>query len=128
MNLAHIGISVADLDITVKWYGEVLGFKELKRFEKKELEIKGALLSNGEILLEALMPFNIVKKQAPPPSLIQTIRLQGLNHIAINVADVKAFYRKLQTQQVSLLTDLVEDRFFFCHDPDGVVLEIKQKQ
>jgi methylmalonyl-CoA/ethylmalonyl-CoA epimerase len=127
MDLVHIGISVADLENSIRWYNEVFGFKEIKRFEKKELEIKGATLSNGEIIIEALMPYHLVEKPAMPLSLLKALQLQGLNHVAINVPDIKALFKKLKSLKVTLLTELLEDRLFFCYDPDGVLLEIKQK-
>ena len=55
MDLAHIAISTVDLNNSVKWYGDFFGFKEIKRFEKQEFEIKGATISDGQIMIEVLM-------------------------------------------------------------------------
>lgn len=127
MNLAHIGISVSDLDSIIKWYKEIFGFEEVKRFEKEIYEIKGAIISNGEMVIELLMPYQLIKKDKPPLSLVEVLRAQGLNHISINVEDVKLYYKKLISQKATLITELIDDRFFFCCDPDNTLIEIRQK-
>lgn len=127
MSLAHIGISVSDLDSAIKWYKEIFGFAEEKRFEKEVFEIKGAIISKDEIVIELLMPYQITRKNKMPLSLIEALRSRGLNHISIAVEDIKNFFNKLKSHDVIIITELIDNRFFFCCDPDGTLIEIKQK-
>ncbi|MBN2544867.1 MAG: VOC family protein [Spirochaetes bacterium] len=126
MTFAHIGLSVKDMEIAINWYKDFFGFKEIKRFEKKELEIKGALISNGNMNIELLMPEKLVKNLIEYSGLKETLRFQGLNHFAVNVDDIKVLYDKMMSEKVTLLTELIDDRLFFCLDPDGTKIEIKQ--
>jgi len=127
MTFSHIGLTVKDMDITINWYKEMFGFKEVKRFEKKELEIKGALIANADMNIELLMPEKLIKKSIDNSGLAEALRYQGLNHFAVNVDDIKVLYDKMKKNNVLLLTDLIDERFFFCIDPDGTKIEIKQK-
>src|SRR4030042_5924537 len=114
MTFAHIGLSVKDLDTAINWYKDMFGFKEVKRFEKKELEIKGALIANGDMNIELLMPFTLIKNKMEISGLAEALRYHGLNHFAVNVDDIKVLYNKMKSENVSLLTGLIDERFFFC--------------
>jgi catechol 2,3-dioxygenase-like lactoylglutathione lyase family enzyme len=126
MSLAHIGLVVSDLQKTKNWYKKFFNFKETKILEKKEFEFNGVLISNGEITIELLKPYKIIEKPKPPKNIIEILRYQGLNHIAINVDNINDFFLKMKTSGF-LLTELFDNRFFFCTDPDGTIIEIKQK-
>ncbi|MBN1798941.1 MAG: VOC family protein [Spirochaetales bacterium] len=127
MDLAHIAISTADLDGAVKWYKQFFGFAEIKRFEKQEFEIKGALLSNGSITIELLLPYKLDKNPTRPSTLAEALRAQGLNHISLNVDDLKDLFLRMRDNGECLITEIVSGRFFFCCDPDGTLIEIRQK-
>ena len=126
--IAHMGISVSQLDRAVKWYGDYFGFKEVKRFERTEFAVKGALLQLGTGFLELLAPkspapnFNIGK---PLYIMLQKV---GANHMALQVDDIQACYDDFKKcNSVGMVTGLVDGRLFFCTDPDGTVIEVKQK-
>ncbi|MCP3874767.1 MAG: VOC family protein [Desulfobacteraceae bacterium] len=128
MSLLHIGISVLDLDRAVNWYCRNFGFAEQKRFKKQGFEISGAVLTNKNNTLELLEPFYPVQENHKDvKDLTSLLRRTGLNHIAIQVDDLKKTYNTLQEQDTLLITDIISDRFFFCLDPDGTPLEVKQK-
>jgi len=125
MSIIHIGICVSDLDRSVNWYSKWFGFREVKRFEKAEFEIQGALISLGEQSIEILAPQRPIEKDSSGSGIVETLRPMGINHIAINVADIEILYAKFREAGVMLITDLIGGRFFFCKDPDGTVLEIR---
>jgi catechol 2,3-dioxygenase-like lactoylglutathione lyase family enzyme len=113
-SITHIGISVADLDASLQWYKEHFGFEETRRFTKPEFEMKGAALSDGRIGLEVIMPSVPVKRAAVPASLAEALRQCGANHLALRSAGAQ------------LITEIIGGRFFFCADPDGTLLEVRQ--
>ena len=123
--ILHVGISVADLERSVAWYAKNFGFTEVKRFVKNEREIRAAVMQLGDATLEIIAPFR--PEPAPPraTSLTEQLRRTGVNHIAIRVDDPAACYNRLADAGCAMLSPLIEGRFFFCADPDGTVLEIK---
>jgi catechol 2,3-dioxygenase-like lactoylglutathione lyase family enzyme len=125
-SITHIGISVADLDASLKWYKEHFGFEETRRFTKPEFEMKGAALSDGRIGLEVIMPSVPVKRAAVPASLAEALRQCGANHLALDVDDVTVCYERLRSAGAQLITEIIGGRFFFCADPDGTLLEVRQ--
>ena len=128
MLLIHIGISVSNLDCAIDWYCRNFGFAEQKRFTKQEIEISGAVLTNEDTILELLAPFHpIPEDHKEVKDLTSLLRKTGLNHIAIQVNDLKKIYDNLQEQNTPLITHIISDRFFFCLDPDGTPLEVKQE-
>jgi methylmalonyl-CoA/ethylmalonyl-CoA epimerase len=122
----HVGISVADLDRSVRWYTTLFGFTETKRFRKDELEITGAVLQLGAMTLEVLAPFTPVAPALPPPSLVEQLRKVGTNHIAVTVSDLVLCRERIAAAGCRMIGPVVDGRFFFCSDPDGVVLEIRK--
>jgi len=123
--ILHVGISVADLDRAVSWYNRFFGFIEVKRFAKDEREFRAAVLKLGETTLEIIAPFRPEPAQPLAATLTEQLRRTGVNHIAIKVDDPSACHRQLSDAGCAMLTPLIEGRFFFCADPDGTVLEIK---
>lgn len=124
--LQHIGISVVDLDRSVRWYTDFFGFTETKRFKKDEFEIAGAVLQLGAMSLEILAPFSPEIPAAGPASLVGHLRKTGVNHIAIGVSDITGCYERMSRAGCPLITGLMDGRFFFCADPDGAVLEVRK--
>jgi catechol 2,3-dioxygenase-like lactoylglutathione lyase family enzyme len=144
----HINIVVSDLERSVKFYTELLGFKESKRahLEGEWIEsivgIKGViadvafiLAPSGEPRIE-LLRYKTPKGEAIPlNSLANTI---GLRHIAFRVDDICATAEKLKCAGVKLLGEPVivphevvthdagHKMLCYFHDPDGVLLEITE--
>jgi len=125
-SITHIGISVTDLDTSLRWYGEHFGFAETRRFEKPEFEIKGAVISDGKVSIEVLMPSVPWKRKVVPASLAEALRQCGTNHLALEVNDVTVCYERLRSAGAPLITEIIGGRFFFCMDPDGTLLEVRQ--
>lgn len=113
MSLAHIGFVISELEIIKNWYKEFFNFEEIKSFEKKEFELNGILLSNGEITLELLKPDKIIKSPKPLNNIVEASESQGLNHIAIYVNNINEIFLKMKNADC-LLTDLIDNRFFSC--------------
>ena len=124
--IAHFGISVKDIDRAVEWYRDNFGFEEEKRFEKPDLEIKGAVMTLGSITLEILAPYTPQTAGVKDDSLVAGLRRIGANHFALCVDDIASFYRELKDNKVQLVTDIIDNRLFFCKDPDDTLIEIKQ--
>ena len=121
----HTGISVTDIDRTLAWYATHFGFKETKRFVKPELEIQGAVMAIGNAVLEILQPYSPTPAQQGCHTLAQHLRKLGANHIAIGVSDITGCFEKFKADNVDLVSEIIDGRFFFCKDPDGTLIEVR---
>jgi catechol 2,3-dioxygenase-like lactoylglutathione lyase family enzyme len=126
LKFVHTGISVYDLDRSVAWYTKKLGFQEIKRFEKPDLEIKGAALKCGDCILEILQPDTPQLILGGENTLAGSLRKTGNNHFAISVDDAKSLFSEFKEKEINLVSDLQDNKFFFCRDPDGTLIEVKQ--
>jgi len=60
-------------------------------------------------------------------TLKELLQRVGDSHIALSVSDVKGVYDRLKANRAEMVTGLFEGRLFFCRDPNGVLIEVKQK-
>jgi lactoylglutathione lyase len=123
--LGHIGVFVEDIDRSIKFYTEVLGFE---LYEKAEVPEDGgvticAFIRNGSCVVE------LVQKPGAQP------RTDGpVDHIAMAVDDVDAVMAHLKKHGIVFETDgpvhlpMIFDgvRFACFRGPDGEHLEICQ--
>ncbi len=124
----HFGISVTSLDRSVTWYETNFGFTLVKEFEKEEFCIKGASLQLGNDFLEVLEPYSPDAAAGSGTDLVTQLQRTGANHLALQVDDVKAAFEELSRNGVPLVTDLIDNRYFFCLDPDETLIEVRQKK
>lgn len=147
-SIDHINLVVSDLNRSVKFYTELLGFKKTNsaHMEGEWIDsivgLKGVVADVAFIVAPAgeprieLLCYKTPQGQAiPANSLANTL---GLRHIALRVDDIYAASEKLKDAGVKLLSDPVvvpvsvvthdAGRKMLCyfHDPDGVLLEITE--
>src|SRR4029079_1624627 len=102
----HIGIAVADLDATIKWYHDRLGMIVLHEEVNEDQGIREAMLSVrgapvGSAQIQLMAPLD-------EPSLIATFvdkRGPGLHQLTYRVSDIEALSVRLREQGVRLIYD-----------------------
>lgn len=135
-HFSHLGICVADLDRSLRFYTEALGFS-LKRTIESLAEpfdtlmgLPGARLRIHQITLGPLMVeligFAGVATEgdgAPRP-----MNRRGLTHLTFAVPDVEATAQAIERLGGCRLSrvDSAFGPLIFCADPDGVRLELMQ--
>ena len=144
----HINIVVSDLEKSVGFYTELLGFRESKRahLEGDWIEsivgLKGVVADvafivapAGEPRIELLCYKTPTGEAVPANSFANTV---GLRHIAFRVDDIHAAADRLRNAGVRLLGDPVvvpetvvthdagHKMLCYFHDPNGVLLEITE--
>jgi methylmalonyl-CoA/ethylmalonyl-CoA epimerase len=124
--LAHIGITVVDLDRAVNWYKDSFGAREIKRTYKEDFGLTIALLELGDSHFELLQPDTPEERARIEGTLKELLQRVGDSHIALSVPDVKGTYDHLKANGAEMVTGLVEERLFFCRDPNGILIEVKQ--
>ena len=122
----HGGISVPDLEASIRWYAEVLGFEVEQRFEIPAIPAKVAMLRRGDLRLEL---FEVPGAQPLPeerrhPNL--DLRTHGNKHLAFAIKDLDSAERELRSRGA----DIVWVRRFefganiFVRDNSGNLIEL----
>ncbi len=52
----------------------------------------------------------------------------GANHIALNVDNIESSYYTLKDNNVEFVTELLDSKYFFCTDPDGILIEVRRRK
>jgi catechol 2,3-dioxygenase-like lactoylglutathione lyase family enzyme len=137
--LTHVGICVSDLERSLRFYRDLLGF----RFEH-ELEVEGepsdTLLRLRGVKLHAVylqrdgVRIELLRFASPPapPPRTRAMHEHGLTHLSFRVADLDATLAALRAAGESVLDDSViripafEAAACFVSDPDGQLIELVQ--
>jgi len=137
----HVGISVRNLDESVKFYTEVLGMDEGLRVSHKgetisrvvaveDTEVDVCYVTKGIHRLELIEYKN--KDQAKLNTSYKSQDDPGLVHIAFIVDDVEATYRQIKDlgyvfNSPPLVTRQNGPKIAFFRGPDNVIIELYQK-
>jgi methylmalonyl-CoA/ethylmalonyl-CoA epimerase len=122
----HGGISVPDLEASIRWYAEVLDFEVEQRLEIPAIPAKVAMLRRGDLRLEL---FEVPGAQPLPeerrhPNL--DLRTHGNKHLAFAIKDLDSAERELKSRGA----DIVWVRRFefganiFLRDNSGNLIEL----
>jgi methylmalonyl-CoA/ethylmalonyl-CoA epimerase len=124
----HVGLSIPDLEASIKWYGDVLGFEVEKRMEIPPIGAKIAYLKRDDFRIEL---FEMDK--AAPMSEDRTVPnkdllTHGWKHLSIEVPDSRAALDKLKAAGVEVAMENVIDgvAMGFIRDNAGNLIEINQ--
>ncbi len=118
--LGHVVFYVKDLERSLAFYRDLLGFKEVGRI----FNGGAAALTSGRTHHELLL---IQVGDAPPPP---TGRRLGLYHIGIKIGDhldaLRAAKRELERAGVAIggMSDHTVSQSLYLHDPDGNEVEL----
>ncbi|MGS2738976.1 SMU1112c/YaeR family gloxylase I-like metalloprotein [Sinomicrobium sp. M5D2P17] len=122
----HIAIICSDYERSKAFYTDVLGFtilKETYREERKSYKLDLAL--NDNYIIE-LFSF------PDPPSRVSRPEATGLRHLAFEVDNLERELETLHENGITtegIRTDpLTGKKFTFFTDPDGLPLELYEKQ
>ena len=126
----HVGISVSDMERSLTWYKEVLGFNELLKDDyvpplgARICFIRGC--GGFEIeLFQYDQPKAIPSDRLVPNTDLQTI---GTKHAAFETDDMPALKAHFVACGVDIAHEVTMDgeAVMFVRDPDGVLLEFIQ--
>ncbi len=121
MKFHHVAITIKDLQISIPFYEEFFGLKEVKRFRREDMGAIGCFLQNENAIVE-LWQFDNFKDGAR-----EDLSFAGLKHISFTDEDPESI-RKLFTDKGincgSLQIGASGGTYFFLSDPDGNQIEI----
>jgi catechol 2,3-dioxygenase-like lactoylglutathione lyase family enzyme len=137
----HAGVCVGDLDATLTFYREVLGFRSVEQLELKQhagwlaplMELRDVSLTahvlanqRGERieLLECHRPAPFGKRSLTPPNQL------GLSHMTFTVSDLDGTAGLVRTLGGTDTTLICTDgvRALACADPNGVTLIMAEQR
>lgn len=126
----HVGISVSDMEESLKWYSDVLGFEKIKDGYASPLKSRICFISGcGGFEIELFQydePKPIPEDRLFPNDDLQTI---GTKHIALETDDMKVLKKCFISYGVDIAHEvtMAGESVMFIRDPDGVLIEIIQK-
>ena len=139
LRLTHVGICVSDLERSLRFYRDLLGFRS-----EHELAVEGepsdTLLRLRDVKLHAtylvrdgvrIELLHFASPAAPPPRT-RTMHEHGLTHLSFRVADLDATLGALRAAGERVLEETVirfpefQSAACFIIDPDGQLIELVQ--
>ena len=122
-----VSASVANLDTAVRWYTEVLGFREVRRLNLPEhaLRISFVELSGFRLeLIESKGSVSLSSIQSKFPEVSDRAKVQGFGKLAFTVASIETLATWLKSQKVSFVRDVTLDqetgeKWLIIEDMDG---------
>ena len=115
--IEHTAIASSDLEKLAKWYVDVLGFV-INYQSANAIFVKAPNGSMIEIIRS-------VEERGE-----QTMKTQGIRHLALTVTDFDAAYARLKEHAVTFVTEPEEkkgNKLVFFTDPEGNYLHLLQR-
>jgi len=122
----HTGITVSDIEHSIAFYKDNFGFEELIKKDKPQLELKLASLKLNSSYLELIQPYKTeIKPKIKKNQSLKDLLKNSTSHIAFSIDDLHLAYKALEQNNISLTE--FNEKFFFCQDPDGFLIEVRKK-
>jgi methylmalonyl-CoA/ethylmalonyl-CoA epimerase len=128
----HCGISVPDLEASIIWYHDILGFSLEQRFALDAVPFKAAFLRRGDFRIEL---FEVADASPLPEDRRypnKDLRTHGTKHIAFTVPDVRAIFAELKRRGVDIAMDVFALEGMgpggFIRDNSGNLIELLEMQ
>ena len=123
----HIGTTSRDLDRTIQFYRDLLGFRLVLRKPQASGEL--AFLDAGGGMLEVFAPAAEIAPSRDIPA-----HEAGMRHLTLAVTDIVGMIAQLEAAGVEILerprdahnTELIK-RVAFVRDPDGIIVELIER-
>jgi catechol 2,3-dioxygenase-like lactoylglutathione lyase family enzyme len=123
----HIGLSVpaAELEATIEWYGDKLGFTVARRFDLHGTTF--VFLTAGDATIELMS--GATDRQPPTEDVLTSMNPARLHHFALSVDNLDTATADLSTKGVSLIggpMDVapINQRLAFITDNLGNIIEL----
>lgn len=127
----HQGISVPDMDASIKWYSDVFGFTKLSDTFIKFLNARVVFLGLYGFQIELFQYMGADKKPVPPERLEpnEDIKTCGTKHVAYAVENMASLIEHFEEKGVDIVKppfQMEGDTVCFIRDNSGVLIELIQ--
>ena len=126
--LHHVGATVRDLDASIAWYREAFGLETLSTYGWPG--VRAAFVGRGDIRIELFEVEDAAPMTEDRRRPDTNLRIGGIGHLALAVADLEAAVADLRDRQVEIVAPprAVPDgsgaRFAFVRDNEGMLVEL----
>ena len=140
-SIRHIGFVVSDIEISLKFYRDILGLDIYRRYieegdfidsltgiKKVKLEWVKLIIPKGGLI--ELLQYHSHPDPDNSGSLSRTSSNRlGCSHIALTVNDLSTLHKKIISngflcKSEPLIAPGGKAKILYCHDPDGAILEL----
>ncbi|MFY0601146.1 MAG: VOC family protein [Cyclobacteriaceae bacterium] len=123
---------VSDIDSSISWYSNALGFEVINKVEFKERGFKQSNLKKGKILIELIELDNAVSPKDAIPDYSSKTRLIGFFKTGFLVSNFDKWMIHLESQNIKFHGQIVTDektgkKMAIVKDPDGNRIQIFEK-
>ena len=119
----HVAINVADIEASISWYCDVLGFAVARRNFIPNLESQNALLTNGDFNIEIFQHERIILRPEGESDQAPGTETVGFRQMAFAVDDLRALTAALKEKGASITRERPDGTVLFVRDNSGNVLE-----
>ena len=123
MSFDHIAFQVSDMDSSINFYTQKLGFKFNVKYRDEKEQEEFALLTYGNAHLELIKD---LKNGYQKPEITKPY----CPHLAIEIDDMKSAFKKLKENNINILREPQklkdEETWVYFSDPDNNILEYIQ--
>jgi catechol 2,3-dioxygenase-like lactoylglutathione lyase family enzyme len=123
-----VNLSVADIDVAVAWYCDVLGFEPARRGKYPERHLEIAFIRQGTFQIEIIQFDGSAAGSAfPDPPRHASVR--GITHFALRVPNLDDAMAQLADRKVAvvsgpLILSEMKMKVVFVRDPDGNLVKL----
>ena len=126
----HCGISVPDIEKSIAWYTEMLGFRLESDTFMAPINARVAFLKHEDFSIELfeIEGANPLPEERRFPNL--DIQTHGIKHVAFAVKDIHAFIDRLRLKKADIAMEVFpveKDLVAFVRDNAGNLLEFIQQ-
>lgn len=124
----HGGISVADLEASIAWYREMLGFELEQRLHIAQIPAEVAFIRRGDFRIELFELAGAAPLPAERREPQADLRVHGHKHLCFRVADAPACFASMREKGADIVFESVVDGtpMGFLRDNTGNLLELIQ--
>lgn len=122
----HFAISVRNLEETIDWYEEVLGFRLIVKDRIPDIGVRTAHMMGYGIVLECFEAENAVPLPSYRRHPNEDLRVHGNKHFSISVADRNVAMKELEEMGIDVImtADVWNTYGIFICDPTGNLIEL----
>ena len=140
LNVRHVGVVTKDLNKSLKFYRDVLGFKVVKKMREtdrslsdlmglKKVQVTTVKMRSKESGMLELLSWHSPKSSRKVEC--GKLNFLGLTHFALTVKNVDYIYKKLKKKIKVLSAPRFSPdkkvKLVFCKSPEGVFIEMVQQ-